>query len=80
MKTNPAEKAIVWRQVFMDRPHLFDIISLVWHVIMYTNQESKRMSISNASVEKLSIFNNQIILSVEHLCDNGFMQQHEIGT
>lgn len=32
MKTNPAEKAIVRRQVFMDRPHLFDIISPVKHV------------------------------------------------
>lgn len=26
LKTNPAEKAIIQRQVFMDKPHLFDII------------------------------------------------------
>lgn len=38
LKTNPAEKAIIQRQVFMDKPHLLDIIQLVNHGVSYTKQ------------------------------------------
>lgn len=42
MKTNPAEKPIVQRQVFMDISHLFAVISLAKHALYYIKHKPRK--------------------------------------